>query len=84
MTTATRRTFLAAAGTGAAAAAIVGHAAASSTSADADDQAVPLEASFVVYVQDDGSGTLTVLTGEDEKVLRDPELVRRLTRTARA
>lgn len=88
MSDATRRTFLAAAGTGAAAAAAAvaaapGASAATTTATTATtDSAAPTGPRLVAYVEDPKSGRLTVMYGEDEVTIQDPDLVRRLTRAA--
>ena len=85
MSDATRRTFLAAAGTGAAATAAVvaaPHALASpsGTSSGADAPAERL----VAYVEDPAAGRLTIMWGEDEVTIHDPALVRRLATAVRS
>ncbi len=85
MSDATRRTFLAVAGTGATAAAAVvaapgASAAPTSVAADRhEDAGHPL----VAQVQDPASGRLTIMYGEEEVIVHDADLVRRLTRAAR-
>ncbi len=86
MSDATRRTFLAAAGTSAAAAAAAVAAApgasAAPYSASADGSEAPVGPRLVAYVDDPKSGLLTVMYGEDEVTIHDADLVRRLTRAA--
>ncbi|MEO5981071.1 MAG: hypothetical protein ABIQ13_02030 [Pedococcus sp.] len=85
MSDATRRTFLAAAGTGAAAAAAAVAAAPGASAATTNattDSAAPTGPRLVAYVEDPKSGRLTVMYGEDEVTIQDPDLVRRLTRAA--
>jgi Ubiquitinol-cytochrome C reductase Fe-S subunit TAT signal len=81
----TRRSFLIATGAGAAAvgvaAALPGSAAASS--AAAESRTLPSGAQpLVAHVADPGSGSLTLLVGERELTVHDPELVARLARAA--
>lgn len=83
-----RRTFLIIAGAGAGAAA-VGVAAAKTGIAGPDTPsagstaAVPAGAGpLVAYVEDTGSGRVSVMTGDAETVVHDPDLVARLTRAA--
>ena len=85
MSDTSRRIFLAAAGSSAAAAAAVaaapGALAASSTSRP--DAADPHGQPLVAYIDDVTSGRVAILFGEDEVVVQDADLVRRLTRAAR-
>jgi hypothetical protein len=89
MSDATRRTFLAAAGTGAAAAAAVaaapGAVGAASRGAVAETGAQPATTGdrLVAYVADPRSGRVTVMYGEDEVTVHDADLVRRLAGIAR-
>jgi len=83
-----RRKFLIIAGAGAGAAA-VGVAAAKTGIAGSDAPpgnaaaAVPAGAKpLMAYVEDAGSGRVSVMTGEAETVVHDPDLVARLTRAA--
>jgi hypothetical protein len=83
-----RRTFLIIAGAGAGAA-VVGVAAAKTGIAGPDTPsadstaAVPAGAGpLVAYVEDAGSGRVSVMTGDAETVVHDPDLVARLTRAA--
>jgi len=84
MSDATRRTFLAAAGTGAAAAAAVAVApgalgAASRVAVEkTDPQSATTGDHLVAYVADARSGRVTVMYGEDEVTVHDADLVRRL------
>lgn len=85
MSDATRRTFLAAAGTSAAAAAAAVAAAPGASAAPAATPASsgpPTGPRLVAYVDDPKSGRLTVMYGEDEVIIQDADLVRRLTRAA--
>ena len=86
MSDATRRTFLAAAGTSAAAAAALaaapGAGAAPAATTTATGSAAPAGPQLVAYVDDPRSGRLTVMYGEDEVTIQDADLVRRLTRAA--
>ena len=86
MSDATRRTFLAAAGTSAAAAAAAVAAApgasAAPLSVTAHGSEAPTGPRLVAYVEDPKSGRLTVMYGEDEVTIQDADLVRRLTRAA--
>jgi hypothetical protein len=84
MTTASRRTFLAATGTGAAAAAALTAAPTTHASPpDATPEVRGREPHLVAYIQDASTGQVTLLTGEDEVVVHDPALVRLLTQAAR-
>ncbi len=91
MTRATRRGFLAAAGAGAAtaaAAAAAPAAFAASSGGSSPESREPAEGSgsgeaLVAHVADPRSGELSLLVGEDEVVVSDPDLVARLTRAAR-
>ncbi len=83
-----RRKFLIIAGAGAGAAA-VGVAAAKTGLAGPDAPsgsmagAVPAGAGpLVAYIEDAGSGRVSVMTGDAEAVVHDPELVARLSRAA--
>jgi len=83
-----RRTFLIIAGAGAGAAA-VGVAAAKTGIASPDTPSagsaagLPADAGpLVAYVDDAGSGCFSVMTGDAETVVHDPDLVARLTRAA--
>jgi hypothetical protein len=87
MSDATRRAFLAVAGSGAAAAAAV---AAAPGALAATPSSVRLSGSeptaardpLVAYVADPRSGRITVMHGEHEVTVHDAELVRRLARIA--
>lgn len=85
MSDTSRRIFLAAAGSSAAAAAAVvaapGALAAPSTSRP--DAADPDGQPLVAYIDDVSTGHVSILFGEDEVVVEDADLVRRLTRAAR-
>jgi len=83
-----RRKFLIIAGAGAGAAA-VGVAAAKTGIANPDTPsagspaALPADAGpLVAYVEDAGSGRVSVMTGDAETVVHDPDLVARLSRAA--
>jgi len=83
-----RRKFLIAAGAGAGAAAVgVAAAKAGLTGPDAPSgTAATLPAGagpLVAYVEDARSGRVSVLTGEAETVVHDPDLVARLSRAAK-
>ena len=82
-----RRKFLIVAGAGAGAAA-VGVAAAKTGLTGSDESAgnaaaVPAGAKpLVAYIEDVGSGRVSVMSAEAETVVHDPDLVARLTRAA--
>ena len=84
-----RRTFLIIAGAGAGAAAVgVAAAKAGLTGPDAPSTgtAATLPAGagpLVAYVEDAGSGRVSVMTGDAETVVHDPDLVARLSRAAK-
>jgi hypothetical protein len=85
MPDATRRTFLAAAGSGAATTAAV----IAAPSALADSAAGPSDAEtatqrLVAHVEDPASGRVTIMWGEDEVTINDIALVRRLARAVRS
>jgi hypothetical protein len=92
MSESTRRGFLILAGAGAAAAAGVAAIAANGAGPAAADQAVPAGAPadgpataagpLVAYVQDVRSDRVSVMVGESEVVVSDPDLVARLARAA--
>jgi hypothetical protein len=84
MSDATRRTFLAAAGTSAAAAAAVAASPGASAAPSAATAGSPAAAGprLVAYVDDPRSGRVTVMYGEHEVTIQDADLVRRLTRAA--
>jgi hypothetical protein len=84
-----RRTFLIIAGAGAGAAA-VGVAAAKTGLTGSDEPSEPTAAAIpaaagplVAYIEDAGSGRVSVMTSDAETVVHDPDLVARLTRAAR-
>ena len=84
MSQASRRAFLAVAGSGAVTTAVVAaapssQAASSSSSASSTTSTQPL----VAHVQDAAAGTVVLYVGHDEVVVHDHELVARLTRAAR-
>jgi hypothetical protein len=85
MSNPTRRTLLAAAGTGAAAAAAIATAPGAFAAPDHSrpDAAEPDGEPLVAYIDDVASGRLSILFGEEEVVVQDADLVRRLTRAAR-
>jgi hypothetical protein len=85
MSDTSRRIFLAAAGSSAAAAAAVVAAprALAAPSTSRPDAADPDGQPLVAYVDDVTSGRVAILFGEDEVVVQDADLVRRLTRAAR-
>ena len=89
MDEATRRKFLIMAGIGAATTAGAAVAASTGIAAEpARDAAAPLalpasaSGPMVAYVEDVRSGRLAVMVGETEVVVRDPDLVARLSRAA--
>ena len=74
---ASRRRFLVAAGTGAA---VAGVAAITPLGrADAETPAALVEGPLVAYVSDASTGELTIMHGEREVVVRDKQLVARLS-----
>ncbi len=84
MSQASRRSFLAVAGSGAVTTAVVAaapssRAASSSSSASSTASTQPL----VAHVRDAAAGTVVLYIGHDEVVVHDHDLVRRLTRAAR-
>lgn len=86
MSDATRRTFLAAAGTSAAAAAAVAAAPAAvagAASSTPDPDPGHIGDRLVAYVEDARSGRLSVMYGENEVTINDADLVRHLARVAR-
>jgi hypothetical protein len=86
MSEATRRTFLVAAGAGAAAlgvAAVAPSSAAAATTKGSHQPAeLPTGEPLVAYVSDASTGELTLLVGEREVLITDPDLVSRLTSAA--
>lgn len=78
MPTTTRRAVLVAAGAGTVASAAV----AAAPGAGAATLDTRSGQPFVAYVANDGSGTVTLLVGEQEVVVRDRDLVRRLRAAA--
>lgn len=76
MSQTSRRSFLAVAGAGAAATAVAAPAAASA--AVATLAAAPL----VAHVRDTATGTVVIYLGDEEVVVHDHDLVRRLNRAA--
>jgi hypothetical protein len=84
MSNPSRRIVLAAAGTGAAAAAALASAPGASAANHASpDAAEPAGEPLVAHIEDVASGRLSILFGEEEVVVQDADLVRRLTRAAR-
>ncbi len=85
MSNTSRRIFLAAAGSSAAAAAAVVAApgALAAPSPDRQAGAEPDGEPLVAYIEDVTTGRVAILFGEDEVVVQDADLVRRLTRAAR-
>jgi hypothetical protein len=84
MTTASRRTFLAATGTGAAAAtAMVAASTAHASPLHTAGTSPGRQPDLVAFIQEASSGDVTLLVGEDEIVVHDPALVSSLTRAAR-
>lgn len=79
MSQASRRSFLALAGTGAVTTTVVG-AGPSATAAprSSSGNAVPL----VAHVRDAAAGTIALYVGKDEILVQDHDLVRRLARAA--
>ena len=75
MADATRRGFLAAAGTGTAIAVVA--TASRASAAPRSDGAV-----LVAYIEDPRSGVLSLMVGEDEVEIHDADLVRRLVKAA--
>ena len=78
----TRRNFLIATGAGAAA---VGVAAALPGSAEGEPAAtLPADAQpLVAHISDPGSGSMSLMVGEHEVTVHDPDLVARLARAAK-
>lgn len=85
MSDTSRRIFLAAAGSSAAAAAAVAAApgALAAPHASRPDAAKPDGQPLVAYIDDVTTGRVAILFGEDEVVVQDADLVRRLTQAAR-
>ena len=78
----TRRSFLIATGAGAAAVGVAG-ALPGPAEAQAQNQHLPAQAQpLVAHVADPRSGTLSLLVGEREVTVHDPDLVARLARAA--
>lgn len=77
-----RRSFIVGAGGSAAAAAVTTAAfAAPAQAASTTETGVPER--LVAWVDDPQTGRLTIMLGEDEVTVHDPELTRRLARAAR-
>lgn len=88
MSNTSRRIFLAAAGSTAAAAAAVAAApgalgAPATPAGPRPDDSAPDGEPLVAHVEDVASGRISILFGEEEVVVQDADLVRRLTRAAR-
>jgi hypothetical protein len=86
MAESSRRTFLVAAGVGAAAVGVAtvspAAAAAATTKGSSTPAALPPGEPLVAYVSDAATGELTLLVGEREILIRDRDLVARLTHAA--
>ncbi len=86
MSQASRRSFLAVAGSGAVTTAVVAAApssrAASSSSASSSASTSASTQPLVAHVRDAAAGTVVLYVGHDEVVVQDHDLVRRLTRAA--
>ena len=82
MSDASRRTFLAAAGTVAAAAATVAVAPRADAAPAHTDDAAASGGPIVAYIEDASSGSISLMVGESEIVVHDLDLVRRLARAA--
>jgi hypothetical protein len=83
MSQASRRSFLALAGSGAVTTAVV---VAAPASLAASKPSTPSSAStepLVAHVRDAAAGTVVFYIGHDEVIVHDPDLVQRLTRAAR-
>ncbi len=79
MSQASRRSFLAVAGSGAVTTAVVAAAPSSRASSSSTGSTQPL----VAHVRDAATGTVVLYVGHDEVFVHDHDLVRRLTRAAR-
>lgn len=79
-----RRSFIVAAGGSAAAAAVTTAAFAAPAQAATTTGPDGTPERLVAWVDDPQSGRLTLMLGEDEVTVHDPELVRRLARAARS
>ena len=82
MSQASRRSFLAVAGSGAVTTAVVA-AAPSSRAASSSSSSSTSTQPLVAHVRDAATGTVVLYVGHDEVVVHDHDLVRRLTRAAR-
>jgi hypothetical protein len=86
MSDATRRTFLVAAGAGAAAIGVAtvapASAAAATTKGSNQPAQLPTGEPLVAYVSDASTGEVTLLVGEREVLIKDRDLVSRLTSAA--
>ena len=86
MSQASRRSFLAVAGSGAVTTAVVAAAPSSraaSSSASSSASSTTSTQPLVAHVRDAAAGTVVLYVGHDEVVVQDHDLVRRLTRAAR-
>ena len=85
MSNTSRRIFLAAAGSSAAAAAAIAAApgALAASSGTRPDDTPPDGEPLVAHIDDVTTGRVAILFGENEVVVQDADLVRRLTRAAR-
>ena len=83
MADATRRGFLAAAGTGTAIAVVATASRASAAPRSHEEALQALDgAVLVAYIEDPRSGVLSLMVGEDEVEIHDADLVRRLVKAA--
>ena len=85
MSQASRRSFLAVAGSGAVTTAVVAAAPSSRAASPSASSSASTSAStqpLVAHVRDAAAGTVVLYVGHDEVVVQDHDLVRRLTRAA--
>ncbi|MGO4603638.1 hypothetical protein [Terrabacter sp. 2YAF2] len=85
MSQASRRSFLAVAGSGAVTTAVVAAAPSSRAASPSASSSASSSAStqpLVAHVRDAAAGTVVLYVGHDEVVVQDHDLVRRLTRAA--
>jgi len=83
MSTASRRNFLIMSGAGAAAVGVAVAVPAVANAATGVRVTTPEDATpLVAHISDPATGELTLLVGEDEIVVHDPDLVGRITRAA--
>jgi len=83
MSTASRRNFLIMSGAGAAAVGVAVAVPAVANAATGERVTTPEDATpLVAHISDPTTGELTLLVGEDEIVVHDPDLVGRITRAA--